>query len=385
MGKKLAATGNGRCNLTNVLATERDYHGTALPLLTAMLRRFPPESVMRAFENIGVMCRVEDAGRAYPMSDQASSVLDALRLSLQEAGVPEICDCELTELRRAPGGFRLTARDGRTASAARAILATGGLSAPSLGGSESGFRIAAALGHAVEKPFPSLVQIRTETEPIRALKGIRVQAELAIEVGGRELRRERGEVLFAEYGLSGIAAMQLSRIAGQACDEGQPAALRLRTLPLDERDALALLRRRQTALASRPLENFLTGMVNKRLGQTLIKLTASPDSAPGLLARPSSSLDQQQLRLLARLLTGWRLKVTGTQGFDQAQVTAGGVRGDQVDPESMRSLLVPGLYLAGELIDLDGDCGGYNLQWAWASGLLAGECCARSLEGKESD
>ena len=367
VGKKLMATGNGRCNLTNITASEADYHGNVAFMRPAMAA-FPPEAVLERFREIGVWPREEEDGRVYPMSDQASSVLDALRLTLEENGVEEICDFEAVSLTRARDGYRLTAKDDRQLIARRIICSAGGLTAPSLGGGASGYQLLESCGHELTPRFPALVQLKSDPELTRPLKGIKYTGKIDLIVDGRVRRTEEGEILFTEYGLSGIAVMQLSRIAAQAFAQKRPPAVsaRLHLLPMDKEEAFRLLRARRKTLSRRTLENFLTGLINKRLGQMLIKWNTELS-----LSLPASSLTDDHLAALASALTGWTLDITGTQGFDQAQVTAGGVRTEDVDPHTMESLLADGLYITGEILDIDGDCGGYNLQWAWASGLMA--------------
>ena len=379
VGKKLMATGNGRCNLTNLNAAPERYHGD-VPFMERAMAAFPPRAVLDRFEEYGVYPLVEEGGKVYPMREQASSVLDALRLSMEEADVAELCDFEAASLKNERGVWQIISTSGETARARRVIMACGGLTAPNLGGSASGYRLLEALGHTVTPRLPALVQLKTDVSPIRALKGIKYTGEISLLVGGRVQRSESGEVLFTEYGLSGPPVLQLSRIAAQALSRRnpQPVAARLHILPMSRDEALELLERRIKTLRERPLENFLTGLVNKRLGQTLVKrATDLPLSAP------SGEMTGEALAELAGLLTGWEIAVTGTQGFDQAQVTAGGVRTSDVEPDTMASRLVPGLYITGEVLNIDGDCGGFNLQWAWASGMLAGQSAARSLTGEK--
>ncbi len=378
VGKKLLATGNGRCNLTNMNASEKDYHGSVAFMRPAM-RAFPPKKVLSAFMRMGVYPREEDEGRVYPMSDQAASVLDALRLTMEEQGIEEICDFEVSALTRAKQGYRLTAKDGRQVTAKRVICAAGGMASPSLGGSTSGYRLLESCGHDLTPRCPALVQLKTDPEYVRPLKGIRFGGVIDLIVGDRIARSERGEILFAEYGLSGIAVMQVSRIAAQALNQKRRVLARLHLLPMEGEEAYRLLRSRRDALQERALENFLTGLVHKRVGQMMIKWTIGLS-----LSEKSGNLTDNHLHALAEALTGWTLEVTGTQGFEQAQVTAGGVSTQHVNPETMESRLADGLYITGEILDIDGDCGGYNLQWAWASGMLAGESCARSLIGQKA-
>ena len=376
VGKKLMATGNGRCNLTNTNASEKDYHGAVFFMRPAM-NAFPPRKVMERFMELGVYPNEEYGGRVYPLSDQASSVLDVLRSSMQEKGVEEICDFEVSAITRAKAGYRLSSKDGRQVIARRVICSAGGMTAPTLGGSSSGYKLLESCGHRSTPRFPALVQLKTDPALVKPLKGMKYTGDIDILVNGRLRRTESGEVLFTEYGLSGPAVMQVSRAASQALSQKKPQSVeaRLHLLPLEYEETLSLLRRRRKLLARRPLENFLTGMVNKRIGQTIVKIsTALP------LTAESGTLTDEHLGALASMLTGWTIEITGTQTFEQAQVTAGGVMTQDIDPHTMESLLAPGLYITGEILDIDGDCGGFNLQWAWASGILAGESCAKSLK-----
>jgi len=381
VGKKLMATGNGRCNITNMNASEHNYHGS-VPFMRPAMRKYPPEKVLAFFETLGVHSREESEGRVYPMSDQASSVLDALRLSMEESGVEEICDFEVSSLTRSRDGYRLTARDSRQIIAKRVICAAGGLASPSLGGSGTGYRILESCGHELTPRFPALVQLKCNPDLTRPLKGIKYSGDIDLLVNDRVIRTETGEILFTEYGLSGIAVMQVSRIASQAMNAKRPQKVeaRLHLLPMTYEEAFSLLRQRRRMLSVRPLENFLTGLTNKRLGQMLIKWNTGLN-----LNEKSEILTDDHLAALASALTGWTIEITGTQGFEQAQVTAGGVQTQDVSPDTMESLLADGLYIAGEILDIDGDCGGFNLQWAWASGLTAGRCCAQSLTGAKDE
>lgn len=375
VGKKLMATGNGRCNLTNTAASENDYHG-AVSFMKPAMTAFPPQKVLARFMELGVYPREEENGRVYPMSDQASSVLDVLRSSMLESGVEEICDFEVCSLSRVKRGYCLIAKDGRNILAKRVICAAGGLTAPNLGGGASGYKLLESCGHRLTKRFPALVQLKTDPKYTRPLKGIKYTGRIDILVDERLCRSETGEVLFTEYGLSGPPVLQISRIASQALIHKRPSlvSVRLHLLPMSSMQAFSLLQSRRKLLSRRPLENFLTGLVNKRVGQMLVKWNTELP-----LTECSERLTDTHLHVLAGALTGWTLEITGTQGFEQAQVTAGGVVTQDVNPNTMESILANGLYITGEILDVDGDCGGYNLQWAWASGMLAGESCARSL------
>lgn len=379
VGKKLMATGNGRCNLTNLNPLPERYHGD-VPFMKTAMSLFPPRIVLDRFEEYGVYPLVEESGKVYPMSEQASSVLDALRLAMEEADIAELCDFEVTAMTPSRGIWLMRSTSGEEARARHVIVSCGGLTAPNLGGSASGYRLLEGLGHRSTPRLPALVQLKTDTAPIRALKGIKYTGEISLLTAGRVQRSEYGEVLFTEYGLSGPPVLQLSRIAAQALSRRNPqsVAVRLHILPMEYDEARRLIARRQRTLSDRALENFLTGLVNKRLGQTLIKqVCALPLSAA------ASQLTKEDIDALAGILTGWELHVTGTQGFDQAQVTAGGIRTEDIDAATMASHLAKNVYITGEVLNIDGDCGGFNLQWAWASGMLAGQSAARNLTGEK--
>ena len=371
VGRKLLSTGNGRCNLTNLKAGADNYYSGRKAVRKA-LRSWPPKKVVAFFETLGIPCVSDEAGRVYPMSRQAASVVDALRLGCEEAGVETRTGFRVIALTPTGDGFEAVSEDGGRVRARCALVCTGGLAAPKLGGCGDGYRLLEGLGHAIAPRFPAIAALITPPEPVRGLKGIRAEAEVALLCGGETVRSEHGEVLFAESGVSGIAAMQLAHPVNVALSAGKGCAVRLDFTP--GMDAVALLHRRAKDLPKRSLDDFLNGVVPKRLGQTLVK-------AAGLsLSATAGTLTGRQLDALAGLLSGWTLPVTGTQGYDQAQVTGGGASLNGFDVRCMASLGVEGLFAAGEVLDVDGDCGGFNLQWAWSSALLAAEGIEAMLE-----
>jgi len=373
VGRKLLSTGNGRCNLTNLNAGAGDYHGARQAARMA-LQAWPPKRVIACFGQLGTPCTADEAGRVYPMSRQAASVLDALRLGCDEAGVETRTGFRVTALRQVNGGFEALSQEGDRAQARCALVCTGGLAAPKLGARGDGYRLLEGLGHTVGPRFPAIAALVTPPGPVKGLKGIRAEAEIALLRGNETVRAERGEVLFAESGVSGIAAMQLARAANEALRAGKPCSVRLDFAP--GMNGAAMLKKRAEDLPKRSLDDFLNGIVPKRLGQTLVRAAGLP------LNGLAGTLTDQQITALAGALSGWTLPVTGTQGFDQAQVTAGGASLKDFDARRMASLRVPGLFAAGEVLDVDGDCGGFNLQWAWSSALIAAEGIEDRLGGR---
>ena len=364
VGRKLLSTGNGRCNLTNLNAGAGDYHG-ARAAAQAALRAWPPKKVMALFGGLGIPCVADEAGRVYPMSRQAASVLDALRLGCVEAGVETRTGFRVTRLVQRGEGFEAISESGASVRARRTLVCAGGLAAPKLGACGDGYRLLEGFGHRIVPRFPAIAALKTPPEAVRGLKGIRAEGQISLLAGGEVVRTERGELLFSESGVSGIAAMQLARSANEAIRAGKPCAVKLDFMP--DVDAGEALKGRAALLPRRGMEDFLNGIVPKRLGQTLAKAAGVPLNAP------AGALNGKQLAALASALNGWTLPVVGTQDFDQAQVTAGGASLKDFDVRAMRSLKAPGLYAAGEVLDVDGDCGGFNLQWAWSSALLAAE------------
>ena len=362
VGKKLLSTGNGRCNLTNLRAEPADY----APAEPEELQRFPPERVLEAFAAMGLRFRTEADGRVYPASDMASSVLDALRLELMHRGVETRAGFAAARARRTKAGFVLETADGARAEGARLLLAAGGRAASRF----TGYDLAEQLGHDVTPLAPGLVPIKTETAALKGLNGVRCRCASTLLVRGRLLLREEGEVLFKDYGLSGIAVFQLSRALARAAG---PAVVSLDLLPeLTEAQAGEMLRARAKLLAWRETDAFLLGLLHKNLAANLLRAAGI---GPGKVA----SVPEAALLRLCAAMKDWHHAVTGTKGFPDAQVTVGGVPLAQTARGTLASRLCPGLFLAGEMLDVDGPCGGYNLQWAFASGALAGMAAAESL------
>lgn len=363
LGRKLLATGNGRCNLSNLHAGPGSYHGKDPDFCRPALERFGVSDTLQWFRGMGLLTVAESSGRVYPYSDQANSVLDVLRFSLDRMGVQVITGCEVRKIWARRDGYLLKTGAGDFAGD-RLVIAAGGAAGGKLGGTDLGYRLLESLGHRRTKLYPALVQLITEGNATRALKGIRAQAVVEVLDGKTLLARSEGEVQFTETGVSGPAVFEISRAASVG---GPGLLLRLDLTPHLERDELtALLAARQDGFPDLTADDLLTGILHNRLGRVLVK-TAEISAAV-----PLSKLDRPQLARVTETVKAFQLVLAGTQGFDCAQVTAGGIVTDDFIPETLQSRLRPGLYACGETLDIDGDCGGFNLQWAWSSGRLAG-------------
>ena len=362
-GRKLLATGNGRCNLTNTGATIENYHGENRDFAAPALDAFPPQAVLDFFKRLGLVTAEEYGGRVYPLSDSANSVLDVLRFHLEARGVALRAAEPARELIREKRGFTVVT-DSERLFADKLIIACGGAAGAKLGGVSDGYELLKALGHKRTALYPSLVQLVTAPEYPRALKGVRADCALRLYAGDNVLAESRGELQFIETGVSGPAVFDLSRAAATNGKGLSLAADFLRDY--DEAALFELLKQRRESLPNLPAGEMLTGIVHNRLGKMLVKYAALNANSP------LCELDDQTLKRLAKSCKDFRLPVQGTEGFDKAQVTAGGVKTSGFNPKTLESWFVPGLFACGEVLDIDGDCGGYNLQWAWASGRLAG-------------
>ena len=364
VGRKLLSTGNGRCNLSNIRLSLENYHGTDPAFARPALEAFPPAAALAFFRSLGLLTVTESSGRVYPFSDQAGSVVDVLRFAAEARGVRMCTGTEVSAIERRGGRFHLLLPGGERLTAERVIVCCGGLAGGKLGGSQSGYTLLAALGHRRTRLCPALVQLKTDTAYVRALKGVRADARVRLEECGAPLAESAGEVQFTEYGLSGPAVFEVSRAAASAAGAVTARLNLLRDMPQGE--LIAALEARVRDFPALTLENLLTGLLHNRLGRTVLRY------AGYALNDPVSALRTADCRRIAAAIQEFTLTVTGTQGFDAAQVTAGGISTAEFDPMTLQSRLTPGAYAAGEVLDIDGDCGGYNLQWAWASGRLAG-------------
>ncbi len=359
VGKKLLATGNGRCNFTNINMGPEHYCGS-FSNMPEFLERFTPERIMDEFAAMGVPGVADEQGRVYPMSNAAASVLDVLRLTLAEAGGREITGFDVVSVKTGKG-FSLRSADGRTEKYDRVIVACGGSAAPKSGGTDGGFRILKDTGHNITRLLPSIAPVNTDISNIKGLKGIRVKCDVTLMDGEDIVRSESGEVLFADYGLSGICIMQLAR---RVHGLKQPV-ISIDMVPgMQESYLFSHVRN----MPDRPLEDMLNGILQRRLGWNVLKAAGIND-----LTRTVGSLSRKEISMIFRRLKDFRVKVKDVCGFDNAQVTAGGAEMSQFDPVTLESRIVPGMYAVGEVCDVDGDCGGYNLHWAWASALAAAE------------
>ena len=361
VGRKLQATGNGRCNLSNIHAASRGYHGTDAAFVDAAIKAFDPAMTLAWFQNLGLFTVTEESGKVYPYSDQANSVVDVLRLALNQSNITLMTGYEVTKITKTADGFQITNGE-EPIFCNKLIVACGGLAGSKLGGTMAGYKLLAKLGHRSTKLRPSLVQIKSSWPELPSLKGVRANCHVQIFHDGQLYAQSTGELQLTEHGISGPVIFEISR---DVCAQRGRWSAKLDFLPTISADHLMqeITRRRATEL---PMEELLTGVLHNRLGRVLTK------SAGVKGKQLAKQLSNQESEEVVRAVKSLELELTEPLGMDSAQVTAGGVFTDGFDPNTMESKLVPGLYACGEVLDIDGDCGGYNLQWAWSSGRMAG-------------
>jgi len=377
VGKKILATGNGRCNITNINASTQYYHGKNMKFIKTVLENYTVKDTLNFFENLGVLPKIEDEGRVYPYGNQASGVLDVLRLKAENLGIKEICDFEVSSLKKQGNKFILNDKKGKKQTADKVIVTAGGKASPNLGSDGSGYKLMTSLGHSCTELFPALVQIKSSSNYVKALNGVKVNAAASVMRNKKILRKEKGEVLFTEYGLSGILIMQLSRLVAEHFinknTKGEEIAVVLDLMPEYDKDKLFdILQRRVNEQGWKSLESFFNGMFNKKIGQAVLK---AAEITP--LSRLAETLNKTEIENVVKIIKEWSFTATGVMNWSNAQVTAGGIKTEEFNPATMESNKVKGLYAAGEILDVDGDCGGFNLQWAWSSGAIAGRSAAK--------
>ena len=364
VGKKLLATGNGRCNLMN---RHEAFYGGDGDFARQVMGTDPVRELEDFWESLGLFLRYDGEGRGYPCTFMASTVTEVLKAEMKRLKAEIRTGVKVTGFQKQADCFRIEAETGEAFRVKRLILATGGAAQPKLGGNRSARPWLETLGHPMAEARPALVPLKTEARSVSGLSGIRVKCAVTLERDGRTLHGESGELLFTDEGVSGICVMQCSRFLPP---DGQ-ATLTVNLAPdlFPDREALftELRRRRDRDPEGEPTE-LLRGLTVPRVAYAVCR-----QAGLRLRGEKNSSLDDGAVGRIADTLRGYRLKVTGTEGFERAQVMAGGARCEAFDPRTMESGRCPGLHAAGELLNVDGDCGGYNLMFAFLSGLRAGE------------
>lgn len=366
VGKKILSTGNGKCNLSNLTFDMDRYYCRDRSKLQRLFDCFSVEDTITFFEKNGLMLRSRD-GYLYPYSEQASTVLDIFRRMLSERKIETVTETEIREASydSAAKKFILKSENG-TFTFDRLILSCGGPAGLKKGEGLGGFELVCSFGHEIWPVVPGLVQLRARESFLKLMAGVRAKAEAILWLDGQESGREKGEIQFTDYGISGIPIFQMSRTAAYGLLEGKTAEVTINFFPDQEKEAFEdMIELRYERMKDVNLEEFLLGTCNKKINQAMIKRAGLS------LSDRVEKLGFERIKELLKEYQGLGIKIDKVNPMENAQVCAGGVDLREVD-EGLQSRKCSGLYLTGELLDVDGKCGGYNLQWAWTSGYIAG-------------
>ena len=368
IGKKILVTGNGRCNLSNIHIDSRYYHTSSNSDFSYPFKYMDYQKTEKFFEELGVLPLVE-GDKVYPFSEQASSVLEVFRMEIERLGIAVQTDTKVIDVFRKQHKWHVVCDNQITYEAPRVIVATGGMANASFGCDQTGYTILKKLGHTVSPTFPTLVHILSTSPYCKMMKGAKVKATASAYVEGRLIRKEYGEVLFTEDGLSGPPVFQLSRIASKAKLENKKAYIALDLLPhMSYDEVVSMIYSRIASFPMRTVEELFTGWLHKRVTMPLIKYAKIHS-----MHLKGEDLEYESIERLAAGIKEFIFETEGTRGYKYAQATAGGISLEDMDLKTMASKKAEDLYITGEVLDIDGDCGGYNLQWAWSTGYLAGE------------
>lgn len=375
VGRKILATGNGKCNLTNLEFDLGQYYCEDKAKLQKQFDLFPVWETISFFESLGLMVKSKN-GYVYPYSEQASSVLDILRMELKRCRISVMTDTEIIAAvwKDESKKFQVKDKEGKTYCFNRLILSCGSPASLKKGDGITGYKIAEEFGHKIKPVVPGLVQLKSNDRFVKGLAGVRCHADLKLMLDGQETACESGELQFTEYGISGIPVFQISRIAAYALKKNQSVAVHINFFPEQEEKVFIYTSRlRYETQLEKSLEEFLTGTQNKKVNMVMIRQAGL---RPGMKVKETG---WKKIWTMMRQYQNFTIHISDVNAMEKAQVCAGGVDYTQVN-ENLQSKLVKGLYFTGEMLDVDGKCGGYNLQWAWTSGYIAGADAVKAEE-----
>lgn len=363
VGKKILVSGNSRCNMTNLCADISKYHTSFDEGLQNLLANYSPKKVIEYFESIGLVTMTDSESRVYPLSRQASAVLSVLRNELKRHNVQEICDTEVTSIEKTKDGYKLSCSN-MTVFAKKVVVATGGKNNYAQKVVNNPYIAAQSIGHKITALSPSLSPVMVKSKVINSLKGIRALCKVSAIVDNKNVKSEYGEIQFSTNCLSGICVFNISKLLNTA-DNGE---IEVKLLPdysfVEIKD---MLKSRIKLNKNENVQELFTGLFHKNIGVALLKESKIDTS------KKASDLSGSEINSLANTINSWRFKTVKSSDFNSAQVTSGGIIGSQIDPKTLESKIAKDVYLCGEVIDVDGDCGGFNLQFAFSSGMCVGE------------
>ena len=365
IGKKILVSGNGKCNIDNKYINLNRFHSQNPPFIEKILEDHDFEVVEKFFTSIGLELIEGKEGKMFPMSLQASSVVELLEYEAKRAGVEILCDCEVTAIDKKSDIFTVETSQG-IKNCRKLLLASGSPAAPQLGGSNSGYAFATKVGHTLIPRHPSLVQLCSEEKWVKVCAGVKVAGIAQLYANGEQIAEKKGDLLFTNYGISGLAILDLSREVSTRLANYDYCELSLDLMPELSKEKLTnLLLNRIEEGSEKPIEIWLHGVMNKKLISVILAQSKCK-------AKQENDLNRKEIGKLVYAIKNLKLSINDTKGFQGAEVSTGGINTTEVNPQTMESKLVPNLYFAGEILDVDGDRGGFNFHFAWVSGLRVG-------------
>ncbi len=367
VGKKILASGNGRCNIINTTATYEDYAGADPQFVTYALKQLNFHYFEKFCNSIGLLLDIKDDGRCYPLSNEAKSVLIALKSTVSGAGVKIITESKVTAITKTDSHFNVQTDQGKQ-SYNNVLIATGSEAAPQLGATADGYTFARAFGHEILPTYPSLVQLHLNSKNHPKMAGVKTVAEVTLFIDNKSNMNVTGDILFAAYGISGLAILDISQRASHALLHKQHVSIALNLLPrYDRGELVSVIEKLFASVPNHDVHTALCGLLPAKI------ITYLLEDAAIALSTTVSSLNPKEIKKIAHLIGEWKFEVTDTHGFKHAEVSGGGVSTAQINNKTMESKIVEGLYFAGEVLDIVGKRGGYNFNFAWASGMIAGK------------
>lgn len=365
-GKKVLASGNGKCNISNRNISIHRYHGENTDFIHKVLEGYNADVVEKFFSSIGLELVEGKDGKLFPMSMQASSVVALMLQELARLGVDILCDCTVTSVSKDGNGFTIETSQGRKKSTTL-VLASGSMAAPRLGGNDSGYSIATSLGHTIVSSSASLVQLCSDDEWVAKCSGVKITAAVKLYANGEYITEKKGDILFANYGISGLAILDISRYASIRLSEYAYCELSLDLIPALNKERLSnLLLKRVDGERNIPIELWLQGIINKKLIPIILEQSRCKIDT-------ESKLNRKEIGRLVYAIKNLKISISSTRGYQGAEVATGGISTKEINPETMESRIMPGLYTIGEILDVDGDRGGFNLHFAWVCGMRLGK------------
>ena len=371
IGQKLLSTGNGRCNITNKYINYSRYHSKNPDFFKDTLDNFTLNDTITFFNSLGLPLTTLEKGRMYPLSLQASSVLDILKMSLEDRNIPIYLNSKVKYIVYTKKYFRIFCED-KLYESRKIILCTGGKSAPDTGSDGSGFNICKKLGHNIISPIPALVQLKLDYTRLKALSGVKFNGNVTLLIDNKIKEQDEGELLFTDYGISGPPILNISGTASYNLLKKRLVEVEIDMLPqFSEKELIEFLENHWGTLSYRSLHNSLIGIINKKIIPILLN-----EASVKNIHKCCDKLTWIEKNNIYRLIKSWKFKVYDTNSFKNSQVTSGGIDVCEINPKTLESKKIKNLYFAGEILDVHGDCGGFNLQWAWSSGFKAGKSAA---------